>query len=28
MVAINLRCADHVDLSKVTVKEFDGASLP
>ena len=28
MVALNLRCADQIDLSKITVKTFDGASLP
>jgi hypothetical protein len=28
MVALNLRCAEDVDLTKITIKEFDGASLP
>lgn len=27
MVAVNLRCADDFDLSKVKVTQFDGASL-
>lgn len=27
MVAINLRCAEDVDLSKITITPFDGASL-
>lgn len=27
MVAINLRCAENVDLSQVNVTQFDGASL-
>jgi hypothetical protein len=27
MVAINLRCVDGIDLSRVTVTEFDGRSL-
>lgn len=28
MVAVNLRCAEGLDLSTLTVSEFDGASLP
>ena len=28
VVAINLRCAEGLDLSKLTITEFDGASLP
>jgi hypothetical protein len=28
MVAINLRCAEGLDLAKLTITEFDGASLP
>lgn len=28
MIAINLRCAEDVDLTKIKVMEFDGASLP
>ncbi len=28
MVAINLRCADGVDLSRLKITHFDGASLP
>ena len=28
MVAINLRCIDGLDLSKITVSKFDGARLP
>jgi hypothetical protein len=28
MVAINVRCLDGMDLSKIAVKSFDGASLP
>lgn len=27
MVAINLRCADDIDLSQLTISEFDGARL-
>lgn len=27
MVAINLRCADDLDLGKLTIKEIDGASM-
>jgi hypothetical protein len=27
MVAINLRCTDGIDLSKLKITEFDGASL-
>ena len=28
MVAVNLRCAEDFDLSRLTVTQFDGASLP
>ena len=28
MVAINLRCAEDVDLAQVEITSFDGASLP
>lgn len=27
MVAINLRCVEGIDLSKIAINEFDGASL-
>lgn len=27
MVAVNLRCADNVDLSTIKITQFDGASL-
>jgi len=27
MVAINLRCAEDVDLSRITITPFDGAKL-
>jgi hypothetical protein len=28
IVAINLRCAEDLDLANIKIKEFDGASLP
>lgn len=27
MVAINVRCLDHVDLSKIKISEYDGKSI-
>lgn len=27
MVAVNLRCVEEIDLSKLTISQFDGAAL-